>query len=451
MLVAAIGRPSRVKYRLYVPDNVGDKVAASWSRGGIASIADYRTEKDVCPTHLKGEAVHYLYPLVRGDSEFAAHGEVLFIAARSISHLGWGVDMVAANAAAISDGEADALPGERWQPVGGASGNGLRVPIEGTLDGLMEKHAAFLSRFRGDSFAPVAPLSTFGVVSYRRATDPSPRPFAAFSILRADASGFRPFDTVRRALTVAGMTRHATKLAAEHAGWPKQRIGGFILGHAAAWGKADPPRFAFLPLPSVEARDEGVVGSVRRVMLSGPSGQSEDEIAWARRALSGQELVGEDNKEAVALLSLIPGSDGVVRRYTESAATWATVTPVVLPGYDDPAHYRRRLKHDVVAEEQKRLLGHLAERIEGLLRKAVVQAGFSQILAERAQLEWRGSGFWPGADMADRYGVPDHLKRFPRVHVKIHWRNSDNEPLQVPGPICIGGGRFYGLGLFASL
>ena len=82
-LVAAVGQRSRTTYRLYVPDNVGDKVAGSWSRGGAASIADYRTEKDVCPTHLVcgGDAVHYLWALDDKDVEIGKHGEVLFAAA----------------------------------------------------------------------------------------------------------------------------------------------------------------------------------------------------------------------------------------------------------------------------------------------------------------------------------------------------------------------------------
>lgn len=91
----------------------------------------------------------------------------------------------------------------------------------------------------------------------------------------------------------------------------------------------------------------------------------------------------------------------------------------------------------------------IPRRIEGLLRKAITQAGFSQELADHAELEWRNVGFWPGADLADRYGVPDHLKRFPRFHVRVHWRNAHERPAQVAGPICLGGGRFYGLGLFA--
>jgi CRISPR-associated protein Csb2 len=96
------------------------------------------------------------------------------------------------------------------------------------------------------------------------------------------------------------------------------------------------------------------------------------------------------------------------------------------------------------------LLDKLYSRIEALLRKAIMQAGFSQELADHANLEWRKVGFWAGAELADRYGVPQHLKCFPRFHVRIQWRDAQNKLVSIPGPICFGGGRFYGLGLFAS-
>ena len=253
--------------------------------------------------------------------------------------------------------------------------------------------------------------------------------------------------------------RYIAKVAAGTSGWPESKINAFILGHSGSNHTGEqvsvgPERFSYLPLPSVEARGDGkarVVGSIRRVMISSFSDNCEDEIAWARRALSGQELINKDQEQAVALLSLVPSNDKVVRYYTQPAAQWATVTPVVLPGYDDPAHYRLRLKKLISAEEQKKLIAQLDERIDGLLRKAIMQAGFPETLADHAHLEWRKAGFWPGTDMADRYGVPNHLRRFPRFHVKIHWRDAQNRPIEVPGPICIGGGRFYGLGLFAAL
>src|ERR1039457_6551350 len=36
-IVAPVGEPASVKYRLYVPDNVADKVGKSWSGGREAS------------------------------------------------------------------------------------------------------------------------------------------------------------------------------------------------------------------------------------------------------------------------------------------------------------------------------------------------------------------------------------------------------------------------------
>jgi CRISPR-associated endonuclease/helicase Cas3 len=43
------------------------------------------------------------------------------------------------------------------------------------------------------------------------------------------------------------------------------------------------------------------------------------------------------------------------------------------------------------------------------------------------------------------------FRRFPCLHVRLHWRDAQGRPVQVPGPVCFGSGRFYGLGLFAAL
>ncbi len=463
--VIAPGGVTASGYRLSVPNNAMDIVAKAWCRGndsnsGDANPATHRTMKTVRPTRLlNGDPVHYLWPMIDPPTDdVREYLEMLCDVARNVVALGWGVDMVVSHGAILSEEQADALPGERWLPSAGAAGDGLRVPVEGTLDALNHRHQRFLERIGPDGFTAPPPLSAFATFGYRRATDPPPRPVAAFSLLKLDASGFRAFDTTRRSLTVAGMMRHATKRAAQETGWPDHRINAFILGHGQSNDAADhvavgPRRFAYLPLATIEGRGEGrarVVGSVRRLLLSSFAEDCEAEMAWARRVLSGQELIDED-KKPVALLSLLPANDKVVRRYIQPAESWSTVTPAVLPGYDDPDHYRRRLKRATSAEEQKRLLGRLDDRVEGLLRKAITHAGFSQVLADHVELEWRKVGFWPGADLAIRYGVPDHLRRFPRLHVRLHWRDAHDRPIEVPGPICLGGGRFYGLGLFAAL
>ncbi len=448
-------------YRLSVPNNAMDIVARAWSRGndsnsGDVNPATHRTMKAVRPMLLLGDAVHYFWELpVPIPDEMRAYVESLRRIAADVVALGWGMDLVVGHGAIFTDEEAKALPGERWLPLGDASDGGLRVPVEQTLDDVTQRHRRFLQRIGPDGFVPPPPLSVYRKVEYRRATDVPSRSVAAFSLLDLEASRFVAFDTASRALTVAGMMRHAAKTAAARSGWPDD---AFILGHEASGDSEEhvvvgPRRFAYLPLPSIEARGEGrgrVAGSVRRVMLSTFAGGCEDEIAWARRTLSGEELINHDKKR-VAILSPIPSNEGVVRRYTQAAAEWATVTPVVLPGYDDPRHYRRRMKAEIGAEEQKELLGKLEERIDGLLRKAIVQAGYSEALAEYAEIEWRAGGFWTGTDLANRYGVPDHLKRFPRLHVKILWRDADGKPVRVPGPVCLGGGRFYGVGLFAAV
>ena len=463
-IITPASAPTR-GYVLSVPNNAMDIVASAWRRGnysscGDASPATHRTMKRVRPTRmLGGDAVHYLWPIREPVSpDVARHVDALASVSKQVVALGWGVDMVVGGGDVLSHPTVQDLPGEWWLPYDHAEDAGSRIPVTGSLDAVVERYLSFLQRVRPEGFVPPKPLTCFRKVAYRRATDPPPRPFAAFSLLKEDGSGFRPFDAARQALTVAGMIRHAARRSAEQSGWDEAYVNTFVLGHGASsapgeYASEEKARFAYLPLPSIETRGPGrarTVGAVRRVMLMAFSGRCGREFAWARRALSGQDLINKDTGEVAALLSLVPASDGVVQAYTRSASSWATVTPVVLPGYDDPGHYRRQLKQNKDAATQKQMLERLHDRIDGLIRKAITQAGFPQALTTHAELEWRVSGFWPGTDLASRYGVPDHLKRYPRYHVKVTWRDSAGRPLHISGPICLGGGRFYGIGLFAA-
>jgi CRISPR-associated protein Csb2 len=467
-IIAPAGEPASAEYRLYVPDNVGDKVAAVWSRGRDATIAGYRTEKAVRPTRIaQGEdSVYYLWSLLNSDPELESHGEVLLAAAGSITHLGWGVDMVASCASVISSEDVAKLRGERWRPTGDASTNRLRVPIKGTFDELIGKHRAFLERVRPDGFHPVPALSTFQSVSYSRSTDTPARRFAAFSLLKPDASGFRPFATVERSVTVAAMMRHAasSEMVARALGWTSEKVARFVLGHGEAPGRphapVDGPRLAFIPIPSIEPRGAQraeVVGAIRRVLVTVFGGSADADLQRLARLLAGAELVAEGGSTAEALLSRIPSSDRVLRRYVDASPAWATVTPVILPGYDDPRKLRKRLfategagasSSDGMGQEE--VFAKLDRRADFLLRKAIRQAGFSEERARMAEIDWRGVGYWPGTDLAARYSYPQKLRRFRRVHVRITWRDSSGKPLALPGPVCIGGGRFHGLGLFAA-
>ncbi len=369
--------------------------------------------------------------------------------------------MVVADATVISEDDTTKLLGERWRPLGGISAGGLRVPTEGTLSDLANKHTAFLHRLSDEGFTAVPPLSAYQVVGYRRDADPPTRPFAAFQLLTPDAEGFRVFDP-RRAIVVARMVRSATALAAGAAGRSKAWIRTTVLGHGGGpQGQAqigpDDDRFAYLPLPTIEPRRQNggrqrVVGSIRRILIAERPGGSGEQVAWARRMLSGYELVNQQTNTSEAVLSLIPSQDSVVRHYVESATTWSTVTPVILPGYDgsDPEKIRRRVSGAKTDEERQQRLDKVTAKTDRLLRKAIEQAGLPPTLAEHAELEWRPVGFLPGVDLASRYALPPYLKSSPRYHVRIRWRDASGQPVSVRGPLVIGAGRYRGLGLFVA-
>ncbi len=222
VIVAPKGIPSAVPYRMYVPNNAADLVAAAWVRGDFtANMSKHRPEKDVQPMHLRGDAVHYLYPI---DGDHPPDAAAMQSIARSVTHVGWGGDMVVGDASVISDADARHLSGDRWQPTTGGGGVKLRVPVEGTFTALTAKHQAFLRRLSRKGFRPVPPLTAFQVVTYRREFEPPERTVTAFQLLDPEAETMRAFDTTRHTCRVAGMLRHVTGLAAEEARWDADRI-----------------------------------------------------------------------------------------------------------------------------------------------------------------------------------------------------------------------------------
>lgn len=421
-------------FRLYVPDNVADKVAAAWSRGSDDSIAEYRTEKDVRPMWLPDrERVHYLWEL-SGDvtADVTMIGDRLQSVARSMSHLGWGVDMVAADARLLSREDAAALTGERWLPTDAPSAVRLRVPTNGTLDDLQRRHQRFLSRIQRDErgnefFNPVPPLSAFEIVSYRRDTTIVPPPYALFRLqpLGDDRSFSYP---QAKLIHIAGMVRHLaikTLRRSPPSGTDDRWLETYVAGHAHSEGP-EHRQLSYLPLPSIGFTHTNP--SIRRVLIAAPPG---DEV-WLQhlaRRLSSQVLQPTPQtklKSPPALDRIQP--DSVARCYLGPATEWHSVTPVILPGHDDhnPAKTRR------------------------LIEKALRQAGIEQ----PCEFDWSPFSRFPkslSAHKYDRNGKPtgyirpDHLLTQTAVHLTLRF----NDDLAVPGPLAIGAGRHCGFGLMA--
>jgi CRISPR-associated protein Csb2 len=139
--------------------------------------------------------------------------------------------------------------------------------------------------------------------------------------------------------------------------------------------------------------------------------------------------------------------DKTVAMYTDGADTWATVTPVVLPGHYDSRFTMHKICTERNRERQAWLDLRRNDQTAQLLRKAIVQAGISPELARWANLEFNSNGFLNGSQHVSQYGVPKELKGYPVYHVRIAWKDAKGNPVRVPGPLCIGGGRFRGMGL----
>jgi len=177
-------------YVLSVPNNAMYLVGKAWARGnyfgkGDADPATHRTMKTVRPVRmLSGDAIHFLWPIHNGTFPAEDSLKCLQSAIRRVYSLGWGLDFVAVEADVIPAETADRLPGERWKPGEARGGVPLRVPMQGTLAALREKHAAFLVRvgIGGKQMTPVPALSRFNVVGYRRSAEGVQRPYVVFEL-----------------------------------------------------------------------------------------------------------------------------------------------------------------------------------------------------------------------------------------------------------------------------
>jgi CRISPR-associated protein Csb2 len=449
-IVAADAIASAVKCQFYVPDNTADLLVPAWKRGELTKQVK-RTEKVVRPTHLASEEVHYLYPLSNGD---CPHLNVLTAAARGVTHLGWGIDLVIGDARVVSAVEAAALAGHqghRWLPTP-AGGVPLRVPIAGTLDDLMCKHEAFLNRLSGDEFRPVPPLKAFRVQHYRREDEPLHRPYAVFELRNDDDSRFRY--PQEKLIHIAGMVRHLAIATMERS--PPQGVGSdwietYVAGHARP-GAPEHRQFSYLPIPSIGQAHTNP--AVRRVMIAAPIGD-EQLLDYLVMLLNGQRLVPTSRTQLNDPPTLLRvRHDNVARFYLSPAQAWASVTPVILPGHDD----------------------HKPEKTRKLIEKALQQSGIDQ----PCEYEWSAFSRFPKSLSAHKYrrgkqpsvegegGVevtnqvehkygrdkqptgyirPDHLLHQTAVHLYIRFQG----PVKVPGPLVIGAGRHCGFGLMAGV
>ncbi|MCH8244053.1 MAG: type I-U CRISPR-associated protein Cas5/Cas6, partial [Planctomycetes bacterium] len=309
-----------------------------------------------------------------------------------------------------------------WEPAapGVVTARMLRTPAPDALVELTRCHESFMRRLEGGVYKPPERPGerAFKLTGYFPRTQLPARPVAAFGLRATDGSDawFRGNPTLTN--HIAAMVRH---VACESAKSESDRFPGG--SNAYVRGKVDqsidnPARFSYQPVPTIGHIHAD--GLIRRVLIAEHAGGDGTHVSWAAQRLRGVSLLDEKTGEPIAILDAMPSRDSVTAHYLGPSSSWSSVTPVILPGFDD---------------------GKLKKR-DALVLKAIRQAGIPVEAVESFTL--RKAPFWPGSQHPREYRRPSYLRHYPAWHMYIRFRQP------VSGPLMIGAGRHGGLGVLAT-
>jgi CRISPR-associated protein Csb2 len=413
LIVAPRARPGRAISR-FVPNNDGDAIPDRQRR---------LTGKTFRPTLILDRPdIHYLW---RSDETCPA--DQLVLASRSLCCLGWGIDMAHADCRIVDEEQIRNLHGIRWFPRAGTTHDDglLRVPASGSMDDLRRAHESALGRIQpGQPLHSVHKPEVFETVFYGSEERPLGRPVAVFRLRTVDDDWFRYPQA--KSIHVAGMTRRAA-IQAMTDFRPKEIqdvdvwVESFVAGHFSDRSEGQ-DRFSYIPLYSIG--HEHADAMVRRVMITAPFGY-DVQLEHLAKQLDGVQLEVEDG--SVGPILDRPRIDDVSRMYLEPSISWASVSPVTLPGHDD----------------------HKPEKTRRLIQRALHQSG----IENTCEFTWSALPNFPHCLPAHKYGGdgnptgyfrPKYLEGLTAVHVRLQFQSA------VAGPLSIGAGRHCGLGILAN-
>jgi CRISPR-associated protein Csb2 len=415
-------------YRISVPNNDADRAARDWAAGRKFEAAGLRTMKDVRPREIGGfhdgkPHVYYFWKLPE-DADIAAGKQL----ASFLHTLGWGVDMAFADAFLADEQfiHARADDGDHSRYVPAPRGMLRSVPVPGYLDDLSDAYRRYCHRHSSGGVDAFTRATKYGQHPYRRAGAATP-PAAMFllhQIDNADAWFSVPWAFSMR---VAAWMRHVAAEAVRAEGWTEQAVNEYVLGH----GDGHRRHMSFVPIPSIGGPHAD--GAVRRAMLVEPAdadGNISELLQWKLAPSVLLRLLesngGPRRTAPVCSLSQPQKSDAVFQKYlpAQKQQLWHSVTPVILHGHNS-------------------LRGKFSLRkTEELLYQAFENCGYPR--QSLTEIQFQPAPLWPGTEGAMAIRVPEYLKRWPRYHVVVRFR----EP--VLGPVLVGIGRHYGIGLFAA-
>jgi CRISPR-associated protein Csb2 len=414
----------------YVPNNNGDD-------GNVS-----RTPKLVRPLVLNAQHRHvdYFWTYDGISSEAQSCAKTMIECVRHIRSVGWGIDMAIGHGVSISDqipnppDKFDVHTPSRSNIGGGAA---LRVPCQGSLKSLETAHENFLSRIRRNADTNKEEIyDQPGTVEFQTCVyAPSPsRPFCAFELLSPDEDEKPISFDPRRIKAIVGMMRGlfgTTRVRDAMQSIDPKCVDSMLLGHAK-----DPagPRLSIMPLLSIGHQHADA--RVRRIILAAPFDSEGNICHLLGEMLNGQNLMPDSpDPNPIAQLRLLRSTDAYIRRwYAGSSKTWASVSPVLLPGFD-----LRTDKRDGKSKQTNAAKSFA--RAQKLAVKSLHHAGIPiPCKVEISELSW-----WPRVPHARNFVPREKLGPAPRYHIKLTFDQL------FTGPLSLGRQRHMGLGVFAAI
>ncbi len=421
-------------YRISVPNNDTDRAAKEWASGKDYGVARLRTMKEVQPREIAASEgkphVYYFWKLPDGAADIESGRRL----ASFLHTLGWGIDMAYADAFLANDQYLQNVAAEEGYSKYVPSPKGMLrspIPVPGYLDDLSAAYQRYCKRHSSTGVDAFTRASNYGEQPYRRVLSGVP-PVATFLLRQLDHEAAWFSVPWAFSMRVAAWMRHAVAEALRDEpdvlGRAGVSVDEYILGHG---NDGHQRHMSFVPVPSIGGPHAD--GGVRRVMLVEPAdtdGSISELLQW-KLAPSVLHRLLESNgrpRRTAPVCSLAEGSrnDPVFSRYLprDPQRVWHSVTPVVLHG-----HNSLRGKFSL-------------HKTEELLYQAFDKSGYARTLIEKMQFQ--PAPLWPGTEGALAMRVPEHLRKWPRYHIAVSFR----EP--VVGPVLVGIGRHYGIGLFAA-
>ena len=431
---------------LYVPNNDLDKVG-----GDLLRIAEIRGSQKVFKPRLFDATIPFVYVWTfEADASGMRKSAAVMTLAERLYQFGRGVDFACAWGEGLDSTELEerllTYRGTIHRPSHGRQGLAINSPVAGSLKSLDDRYRASARRFRIEQRGGAAtsvftklPIPRFAPVAYD-----SPASSCTFDLReRSAASPFAVWPVTEIARLVELLRDGAVARLCLALPSQRQEIDRVLVGRKPDGSNEGPPtdRIRILPLPSIghHYADRGI----RRVLIEVPAScpLRADDVEWA---FSGLELSAPDLGEVWGVMvtpvacedaNSMPAHYGVGGT---AHTRWRTVTPAALPEFVarrriDP---KRRLEEVKGGQERAVECARAAGAVVQALRHAGVTARPEVIRVQREPFESNG-------ERVEVFSDGSRFSKHRLWHVEIEF---DSE---IHGPLVIGDGRFFGLGIMA--